>query len=250
LLEKIGKCDQRRSKMRRMILNQRRSDGLEGNEVSVTMAARQFALFEDEMSKTAAPDRAGRNPLPEGLIYSPEFLSFEEERDLADQVARLDLVPFEFHGFRGNRRVISFGWRYKFDGSGLGRADPIPAFLLPVRERAARFAGLEPEALEHVLLTEYRPGAGIGWHRDRSAFGETIGISLLAACRLRFRRRAGQGWQRVALLAEPRSAYLLRGASRSLWEHSIPAVDRLRFSITFRSLAVAGSENQAASASD
>ena len=40
-----------------------------------------------------------------------------------------------------------------------------------------------------------------------------------------------------SLIVEPRSAYLLRGPSRTEWEHSIPAVDALRYSITFRSLA-------------
>jgi alkylated DNA repair dioxygenase AlkB len=88
-----------------------------------------------------------------------------------------------------------------------------------------------------VLITEYPPGAGIGWHRDRSVFGDTIGISLLAPGRLRFRRRADGKWQRLSLIAEPGSIYLLRGAARSAWEHSIPAVERTRYSITMRTLA-------------
>jgi alkylated DNA repair dioxygenase AlkB len=133
--------------------------------------------------------------------------------------------------------VRSFGWRYAFDGSGLHRDEPIPESFLPLRERAACFAGIDATALEHVLVTEYAPGAGIGWHRDRSVFGETIGISLLAGCRLRFRRRIGGTWQRAELFAEPRSIYLLRGPARSEWEHSIPAVERLRYSITLRTLA-------------
>jgi len=39
------------------------------------------------------------------------------------------------------------------------------------------------------------------------------------------------------MILEPRSMYLLRGPSRTEWEHGIPAVDALRYSITFRSLA-------------
>jgi alkylated DNA repair protein (DNA oxidative demethylase) len=174
--------------------------------------------------------------LPEGLTYRPDFLDGTEEKALASLLAGEKLAPFDFHGFKGNRRTISYGWHYAFDGSGLKRTEPIPDWLLPVRERAAALAGLEPEALGHALLIEYAPGAGIGWHRDRPVFGDVIGISLLAPARLRFRRKHGDKWQRANLVAEPRSAYLLRGPARSEWEHSIPPMDALRYSITFRSL--------------
>jgi alkylated DNA repair dioxygenase AlkB len=109
-----------------------------------------------------------------------------------------------------------------------------PAFLLPLRERAARFANLEASDLQHVLLTEYAPGAGIGWHKDKPMFAEVVGISLGSPCAFRFRRKSGRTWERASVVAEPRSAYLLRGPSRTEWEHSIPALDRLRYSITFR----------------
>lgn len=188
-------------------------------------AAEQPGLFADEPAA------------PPGLIYRRDLLSGDEEAALAAAIAGLELKPFEFHGFLGKRRVVSFGWRYVFDGSGLSEAEPIPAFLLPLRERAARFAGVDPGALVHMLVTEYAPGASIGWHKDRSVFGDTIGVSLLAPCRLRFRRRSGRGWERAALIAEPRSAYLLRGAARALWEHSIPPVESLRYSVTMRTLA-------------
>jgi alkylated DNA repair dioxygenase AlkB len=151
-------------------------------------------------------------------------------------MAELPFAAFQFHGFEGNRRTISYGWHYAFDGSGLHEAEPIPDWLQPVREKAAAFAGLPAAALEHVLLIEYARGAGIGWHRDRPAFGDVIGISLLAPARLRFRRRTETGWERRNLVAEPRSAYLLRGPARSEWEHSIPAMEELRYSITFRTL--------------
>ncbi len=174
--------------------------------------------------------------MPEGLRFHPDFISAEEEAQLAAGIAALDLKPFEFHGFQGNRRTVSFGWQYRFDGSGLRKADDIPGFLLPVREKAARLASLDAEAFQHVLLIEYAPGAGIGWHRDRPVFGDVVGISLLAPARLRFRRKIGEKWERVALIADPRSAYLLTGPARHEWEHSIPAMEALRYSITFRSL--------------
>jgi len=174
--------------------------------------------------------------LPEGMRYAREIVSPGEEQMLLDELRKLPFKEFEFHGFLGKRRTVSFGWRYGFDGSGLARAEEIPAFLLPVRAHAATLAGLAPSDLEHALLIEYGPGAAIGWHKDRPVFGDVIGISLLSPCTFRLRRKAGSGWKRRSFMAEPRSAYLLRGPSRSEWEHSIPPLETLRYSITFRTL--------------
>jgi alkylated DNA repair protein (DNA oxidative demethylase) len=173
---------------------------------------------------------------PEGLIYRGGFLTPAEEEALAARIAELELKPFQFHGFEGNRRTASFGYHYAFDGSGLKRTAPIPDWLLPARSRAAALIGTTPEAIEHVLLIEYAPGAGIGWHRDRPVFGDVVGISLLSPARLRFRRKCGSKWERYSLIAEPRSAYALRGAARHEWEHSIPPMETLRYSITFRTV--------------
>ena len=170
----------------------------------------QAQLFE------SAPD------LPEGMRYVAELISPDEERALLEVLPALPFKEFEFHGFLGKRRTVSFGWHYDFNGGGLKQAGELPQFLLPLRKRAAEFASLEPPALEHALVIEYPPSAGIGWHRDRPQFGDVIGISLLAPGTLRLRRKAGSRWTRRALAAEPRSAYLLRGASRTEWEHSIP----------------------------
>jgi alkylated DNA repair dioxygenase AlkB len=175
--------------------------------------------------------------LPEGMRYVPDVLSPDDEQALLEKIPALPFKEFEFHGFLGKRRVVSFGRRYDFGGGGLGKADEIPEFLLPVRERAARFAGLAPAALEHALVLEYTPGAAIGWHKDRPVFDDVIGVSLLAPCTFRLRHKAGAKWERRSLVAAPRSAYLLRGPARTDWEHSIPPLDTLRYSVTFRSLA-------------
>ncbi len=175
--------------------------------------------------------------LPRGFRYRPELIGPEEEAALLARVRSLPFREFEFHGYTGKRRVVSFGWHYDFSGRQLRKADRIPDFLLALRPAAAAFAGLEPEELRHVLVTEYGAGAGIGWHRDKSVFGETVGVSLLSPCVLRLRRKAGERkWERANLTAEPRSAYLLTGPARWEWEHSIPAVDSLRYSVTFRNL--------------
>ena len=175
--------------------------------------------------------------LPEGFRYREEVLSAVEERELLERISTLPLQEFEFHGFTARRRTISFGWHYDFARARLEEAEPIPGWLLPVRTAAAELAGLGPDLLPHVLILEYGPGATIGWHRDKAAFGDVIGVSLRSACRFRLRRKAGSKWERAALTLEPRSMYLLRGPSRTEWEHSIPAVDELRYSITFRTLA-------------
>jgi alkylated DNA repair dioxygenase AlkB len=189
------------------------------------VAASQPSLFAFD-----APD------LPEGMVYRPELIGRDEEAELAVHMAELPFAPFRFHGFEGNRRTVSYGWHYAFDGSGLHEAAPIPDWVRPLRDKAAAVAGLPAGALEHVLMIEYAPRAGIGWHRDRPDFGDVIGVSLLAPARLRFRRRTEAGWERKNLIAEPRSAYLLRGPARSEWEHSIPPMEALRYSITFRTL--------------
>ncbi|HEX2220841.1 MAG TPA: alpha-ketoglutarate-dependent dioxygenase AlkB, partial [Gemmatimonadales bacterium] len=165
--------------------------------------------------------------LPEGFAYRPDVLSPEEERLLVERIGEQPLREFDFHGFTARRRTISFGWEYDFGRSKLEQAEDIPPWLLPLRETAAEFAGLAPDQLPHVLILEYSGGATIGWHRDKAVFGDVIGISLAAPCRFRFRRKVGSRWERASLTLAPRSAYLLRGPSRSEWEHSIPAVDTL-----------------------
>ena len=174
--------------------------------------------------------------LPEGFHYSDGVLSHAQERTLIREFARLPFREFEFRGFLGKRRTVSFGWRYDFNVRELQQAEDIPTFLLDLRERAARFAGLSENQLQHVLVTEYSPGAAIGWHKDRPEFNDVIGVSLLAPCLFRLRRKAAKRWERASIELQPRSAYHLRGPAREDWQHSIPPVDKLRYSVTFRSL--------------
>ncbi len=178
----------------------------------------------------------GGPALPDGFRYEPDVITPDVERQLLAQLRELPFRDFEFQGYTGKRRVVSFGWHYDFDARLLRKTGDVPPFLLPVREAAAAFAGIDATELQHVLVTEYGAGAAIGWHRDKAVFGEVVGISLLSPCVFRLRRTAGATWERVSVTAEPRSAYLLSGPSRTEWEHSIPAVDALRYSLTFRNL--------------
>lgn len=174
-------------------------------------------------------------PLP-GLSYAEDFITVDEEAKLIAAIDHVGLSPFRFQGWTGKRLTRSFGWIYDFDRSRFEEAAPIPAFLLDVRDRAARFAGLQADALAHALLIRYDPGAGIGWHRDRPVFDQVVGISLGSPATMRFRRRGAGGFERRALPLSPRSIYHLRGEARGQWEHGVAPGKETRWSVTFRTL--------------
>ncbi len=173
--------------------------------------------------------------LPEGLLYHPDFLSEAEEVDLIRIFRELPFQAFDFHGYTARRRVLEFGLEYDFTTRRATPTQSFPEFLSPVRERAARFAGLSTADLVEGMVTEYSPGAPIGWHRDAPQFGTVIGISLASTSRMRFKPYKAEG-KPVALTLEPRSIYVMRGPARWKFQHSIPPVKQLRYSITFRTL--------------
>jgi alkylated DNA repair dioxygenase AlkB len=174
--------------------------------------------------------------LPEGFRYAENVMPVSMQHELMTILPGLPFKNFEFHGFEGKRRTVSYGWKYDFESESLRPTDDLPDFLLPVRDLAARFAGIDPVDLRQALVIEYGPGAPIGWHKDKAVFGRVVGISLLSACTLRLRRKVGSRWERASLRLEPGSAYLLSGPARTEWEHSIPPVEALRYSLTFREL--------------
>jgi alkylated DNA repair dioxygenase AlkB len=174
---------------------------------------------------------------PAGLRYQPAFVSPADEQALIGQISALPLAPFQFGIYEGKRRVVFFGTRYDFTRQKLEKAHDLPDWLLPLAARVEAFGALPAGSIRHALCTEYDVGAGIGWHRDKKHFDQVFGVSLGSACKFRFRRRAGQSWQRFTLDAEPRSLYVMTGESRHVWEHSIPPVETKRYSITFRTMA-------------
>ena len=181
-------------------------------------------------------------PLIAGLEYRPAFISPAEEGELISRLAGLDLNPFRFHGWLGNRKTKSFGWRYDFDDASFTPAEPIPDWLESLRDRAASFSGVAHDQIHHALIARYDPGAGIGWHKDRDVFDKVIGVSLNTPATLRFRQRTDGGFRRANVEVGPRSAYLLSGEVRREWEHRITPGDQLRFSITFSTLSDKGRE--------
>jgi alkylated DNA repair dioxygenase AlkB len=177
------------------------------------------------------------------LDYVPAFLSSEEEGALVEHIRRLALEPFQFGEYEGKRRTSSFGFRYDFTHQRLEAAAPLPDWLMPMLLKVEQERGLAAGSIAHALVTEYAAGAGIGWHRDKKAFDEVFGISLLWGCPFRFRRRHGMKWQRYTLDLAPGSLYALTGGARHVWEHSIATVASTRYSITFRTMAAqAGGE--------
>jgi len=180
--------------------------------------------------------------VPDGFIYRPNFLSEAEEQELIREIQQIHLAPFKYYQFTGKRRTASFGWQYEFGASEITRAPEIPPYLLPVRTRAGSLFSIDPRSLVQISVIEYSVGSPIGWHRDIPHFGVVVGISLGAACRIRLRkysRPRSKNLKRDEILSmelQPRSIYLMSGASRETWQHSIPPVKKLRYAIMMRTL--------------
>jgi alkylated DNA repair dioxygenase AlkB len=180
--------------------------------------------------------------VPDGFVYNPDFISRAEEPELIREIQNLHLTPFKYYQFTGKRRTVSFGWQYEFGKSEITTAPEIPEFLLPLRTRAGTLFNINPLSLRQASVIEYSTGAPIGWHRDIPQFGVVVGVSLGAACRMKFReydRARSKRPNRSEILSielQPRSIYLMSGPSRENWQHSIPPVKDLRYSIMMRTV--------------
>lgn len=175
--------------------------------------------------------------LPPGMRYEEDFLSREEEAALVATVAALPLANMQYQQYTARRRVVSYGGSYDFSAQKLRTAEPLPDWLEPLRERAGAWAGIAPERFTQALVAEYAPGTPLGWHRDVPDFEDVVGISLLNEAVLRFRpypHVVGSKAPGLKIPVSPRSIYLLRGAARWEWQHSVVATKELRYSITLR----------------
>ena len=175
--------------------------------------------------------------LPGGFAYRPEFISAEEERTLVNRIEQLSFAQIKMHGVVAKRRAAHFGRGYEHDSGRLTAGAEIPDFFLPLRARVGEFAGRDAEEFAELLVTDYPPGAGIGWRRDAPAFDVIVGVSLVSECTMQFRPWPVQKKsERLRQVLEPRSAYILYGPSRTRWQHHIAAIKNRRFSLTFRTL--------------
>ena len=174
-------------------------------------------------------DAPARAPVVAGFDYWADVLSAPEQAALVAALQTLAFKPYEHLGYLGHRRIAAF------DREGDGPR--WPTFLSTLMARLAGRLDLDGAAFVQVLVNEYAPGAGIGWHRDRPVYGEILGLSLLAPCVMRLRRRQGAGFLRRNAALASGSVYRLSGEARAAWEHSITPMTALRYSITFRTLA-------------
>jgi len=175
--------------------------------------------------------------LPEGLVYRSDFLGEADATRLLQTLEGLEFHEIRMHGQVARRTARHYGIAYDYERPAESEeGEPLPDWLLPVRDRIAELAGVEPEAFVEALVQHYPPGAPIGWHRDAPKFGIVAGVSLASAARMRFQRGKGEKREVTEVVLEPRSAYVLTGKSRWSWQHSIPPGKEERYSITFRTL--------------
>jgi alkylated DNA repair dioxygenase AlkB len=173
--------------------------------------------------------------LPSGLVYVPDFISAAEEAQLLEGIWALDLQEAQYKQYTAKRRVASFGAGYDFVENELTPAAEVAPFLLPLRSKAAEWVGIPEEGFGYALVSEYRPGTQLGWHRDVPQFEMVVGVSLASACTMRFRRFPPRKNAAILTLQlAPRSAYVLRDEARWGWQHGIAPTPALRYSITFR----------------
>jgi alkylated DNA repair dioxygenase AlkB len=174
---------------------------------------------------------------PAGLLDREQFVTPGEEAQLLDTVEALELRELTMRGQKARRTVRHFGLDYDYESGELEAADPLPESLEWLRERVGGLMERDPADLVQILVSRYPGGAGIGWHRDAPMFGSKVaGVSLGAPARMRFQRSVRGAREVAAVDLEPRSAYVLGGAARWSWQHSIPASKDQRYSITFRTL--------------
>ena len=187
----------------------------------------------------ATPDLFAAAALPRGLQYRPEFLSRDEEGALLALFAELPFREATFREYTARRRVVFFGCDYDAALGEWREMPALPPLLCELRSKVALARGIEPGDYRHALVSEYRPGTPIGWHRDRPQYGSVAGVSLGSACRMRFRPHADRH-DRAAVIAlelAPRSLYFMSDDIRWQWQHSIPPTKALRYSVTFRTRA-------------
>jgi alkylated DNA repair dioxygenase AlkB len=178
-------------------------------------------------------------PYPEGFSYHPDFISVQEENQLIKLIEQQELHAFIFHGYEAKRKAASFGYDYSFEKKSLSEGNEIPAAFRPLIEKTGKLLEIVPDQFKELLILEYPVGAVMNWHRDAPPFDIVVGISLLSDCIFKFRPQDTVKQNRKSVISIPvrrRSLYVMQGESRAEWQHSIPALKQVRYSITLRTL--------------
>jgi DNA oxidative demethylase len=203
-------------------------------------------MSKHEMSKTEQLELFPTHILPEGFVYRPHFITPAQEQELVEHIRQIEFGEVKMHGVIARRHTKHYGLSYEYSSRQVQPGELMPDFILTLREQLRTLTDIAPDKFVEVLISEYPTGAGIGWHRDAPIFEVIAGVSLLSECRIRFRPQPTppgpadpippKPFKPLVQLVEPRSAYLLQGASRWRWQHNIPTTEQLRYSITFRTL--------------
>ncbi len=192
--------------------------------------------------------------LPPGLAFEPAFISPADEAELLAIAATLPLRQARFRQYTARRQVFVYGARIDAAQGTLrhaavgdvGDLASLPPPLVRLRDGIAAWAGVAADDFVHLMVSEYAPGTPLGWHRDAPQYERVVGLSLGGPARLRFRPWAPDGpappagGQPFALDLAPRSVYRMSGVARWGWQHSVPPVPALRYSITLRTARVGG----------
>ncbi len=177
--------------------------------------------------------------LPEGFSYHTNFISETEEIQLVKLIQQFDLQPMKFHEYEAKRKIISFGNGWSFTEQKLKEGNPIPAEFDFLIEKIANHRSIGKESIAQFLITQYPVGAIINWHRDAPPFASIAGVSLLSDCIFKLRPQDVSKQTRSATISLPvqrRSLYIMQGISKIEWQHSTAPCDRVRYSLTFRTL--------------
>lgn len=198
-------------------------------------AGGQYKLFETEAT------------LENGLWYRPDFITPDEEEALLVWIGALDMRiaksgPQEARPgsgdqtfYKAKRRHAGFGWGYDFARERFVPGPPLPPFLGRFARRIEKWLDLGRGRVVEALVNEYQPGTGLGWHKDKEPFRHIVGLSLGGWVTMRFRPYASPK-EAVGIELEPRSIYVMQGAVRDDWQHSVAPARTLRYSVTFRTL--------------
>jgi alkylated DNA repair dioxygenase AlkB len=175
--------------------------------------------------------------LPAGFSYYPEFLDGKEQAEVIGTIERLGFEPFRFQGYTAKREIVVYGWDYDFTSRKASETESLPEFLHPLRAKVASYLREREQDFVEALVTKYPSGAQIGWHRDVPQFEIVAGISLLSPCRMRLKPYPAKGRATIfSVVLTPGSLYVMRDDARWKFQHSIPPVEELRYSVTLRTL--------------
>jgi alkylated DNA repair dioxygenase AlkB len=172
-----------------------------------------------------------------GLIYIPNFITKEEEREIVKMLNKRTWHYMKKFG-KNIRKVQHYGYLYNYHGGKPKKADPIPSKYRNLIKKANKLNVIK-EKFNQVIVNEYEPGHGIGPHTDheKQFDKEVMSLSMVGETVMQFVHLESGKKERVKL--PRRSLAVLTGDSRYKWTHEIRKQDvtKKRISLTMRKVA-------------